>query len=57
MPGHPAPVTFAGAQGALIGLEQANVRIPRSLKGVNRDVAVVSSVDGVVANTVKINIK
>jgi uncharacterized protein (TIGR03437 family) len=52
-----ADVTFAGAQGALIGLDQANVRIPRSLKGVNRDVDVVLSVDGVVANTVKINIK
>jgi uncharacterized protein (TIGR03437 family) len=52
-----AEVLFAGAQGSLVGLDQINLRIPRGLKGVNRDVDVVLTVDGVTANTVKINIK
>jgi len=51
-----AEVLFAGQQG-FVGLDQINLRIPRSLKGVNRDVDVLLTVDGVAANTVKLNIK
>ncbi|MBI1761107.1 MAG: PQQ-dependent sugar dehydrogenase [Acidobacteria bacterium] len=51
-----APVTFAGAQGSLIGVDQANLSIPRSLIG-RGDVDVVLTVDGQVANTVRVNIR
>jgi uncharacterized protein (TIGR03437 family) len=51
-----AEVLFAGAQGALIGLDQVNLRIPRSLVGRGEvDVALV--VDGKPANTLRVNIK
>ena len=54
--GTPAEVTFAGDQGGFVGLDQANIRIPRSL--LNRgEVDVVLMVDGQPANTVRINIK
>lgn len=54
--GRSAEVSFAGAQGNLVGLDQANVRIPRTLIGRgNANVAL--SVDGETANTVMINIK
>jgi uncharacterized protein (TIGR03437 family) len=49
-------VQFAGAQGTLVGLDQANVRIPRSLAG-RGEVDVVITVDGKAANTVRINIR
>jgi uncharacterized protein (TIGR03437 family) len=49
-------VQFAGAQGLFAGLDQANVRIPRSLAG-RGDVNVVFTVDGKTANTVTINIR
>jgi uncharacterized protein (TIGR03437 family) len=51
-----AQVLFAGAQGDLAGLDQANIVIPRSLAG-RGNVDVVLSVDGKTANTVSINIK
>src|SRR5204863_442930 len=51
-----APVTFAGAQGGFIGLDQINARLPRSLIG-KSDVDVVLSVDGKAANAVKIAVK
>ncbi|MDQ3013791.1 MAG: hypothetical protein M3X11_24190, partial [Acidobacteriota bacterium] len=51
-----AEVLYAGPQGDFVGLDQSNVRIPRSLKG-RGEVDVVMTVDGKTANTVKINIK
>jgi uncharacterized protein (TIGR03437 family) len=47
---------FAGPQGSLVGLDQVNLSIPRGLIG-RGEVDVVLSVDGVVTNTVRINIK
>jgi uncharacterized protein (TIGR03437 family) len=49
-------VLFAGAQGDLAGLDQANLRIPRTLAG-RGEIDVVLRVDGKAANTVKINVK
>lgn len=51
-----AETLFAGKQGGLAGVDQVNLRIPRSLIG-RGDVDVVLTVDGVVANTVRINLK
>ncbi len=54
--GTAADVSYAGEQGGFVGLDQANIRIPRSL--LNRgEVDVVLMVDGQPANTVRINIK
>jgi uncharacterized protein (TIGR03437 family) len=51
-----ADVSFAGPQGSLTGVDQVNVRIPRSLIG--RGLADVTlTVDGVAANIVQVNIK
>lgn len=50
-----AEVQFAGAQGDLAGLDQANIFIPRSLAGRGL-VNVVLTVDGKPANTVQLNI-
>ena len=51
-----APVLYAGPQNGFKGLDQLNVRIPASLK--NRgEVDVVLSVDGQLANTVKIAVR
>lgn len=54
--GATAEVTFAGAQGDFVGLDQANIRINRSLMG-RGDVDVVMTVDGQTTNTVRVNIK
>ncbi len=54
--GTAAEVTFAEAQGQFIGLDQINVRIPRSLKG-RGEVDVVVTVYNQRANVVKVNIK
>jgi uncharacterized protein (TIGR03437 family) len=51
-----AQVPFLGPQGALVGLDQANVLIPRSLAG-RGEVDVVFTVDGKAANTVKVAVK
>ncbi len=51
-----AEVLYAGAQGGFIGLDQANVRLPRSLIG-RGEVNVVLTVAGKTANTVTIKIK
>jgi uncharacterized protein (TIGR03437 family) len=51
-----ASVLFAGAQGALAGLDQANILLPRSLAG-RGPVDVVFSVAGKSANTMQINIR
>ena len=50
-----APVGYAGAQG-LVGLDQINVELPRSLVG-KGEVDVLLTADGKIANTVRINIK
>ena len=51
-----ANVLYAGAQGVLAGLDQANLRLPRSLIG-RGEVEVVLTVDRKPANTVKVSIK
>ncbi len=51
-----APVTYAGAQPSLIGVDQINVQLPRSLAG-KGEVDVVVTVDGKIANTANVNIK
>lgn len=51
-----AEVFYAGAQGVFVGLDQLNVRLPRSLKG-RGEVDIVLLVDGKAANTVRVNIK
>ncbi len=51
-----AEVLYVGAQGDLVGLDQANVRIPRSLAG-RGEVNVVLSVDGLAANVITVNVK
>jgi uncharacterized protein (TIGR03437 family) len=51
-----AEVQFAGAQGDLAGLDQANIVIPRSLAGRAMVIDVVLTVDGKPANTVQLNI-
>lgn len=50
------PVDFAGAQGDFDGLDQVNVRLPRSLIG-RGEVDVVLTVDGRTANTVRVSIQ
>jgi len=51
-----APVSFAGAQGSFIGLDQVNLMVPRSLVG-RGEVDVALTVDGKTANTVRVQIK
>lgn len=50
------PVEFAGAQGSLIGVDQVNLPIPRSLIG-RGEVDVILTMDGQTANVGRINIK
>jgi uncharacterized protein (TIGR03437 family) len=50
------PVSFAGAQGTLAGLDQVNVQLPRSLAG-RGEVDVVLMADGKTANVVQVNFK
>jgi uncharacterized protein (TIGR03437 family) len=54
--GAAAELSFAGAQGSLTGLDQANLRIPRNLAG-RGNVDLNFTVDGQTANTVTLNIK
>lgn len=51
-----APVSFAGAQGGFVGLDQINARLSRSLIG-KGEVDVVLIVDGKAANIVKVSFK
>jgi len=51
-----APVTFAGAQGALVGLDQVNLLLPRSLAG-RGEVNVALMVENQPGNAVKISVK
>lgn len=50
------PVLFAGAQGAYVGLDQVNVPVPLSLRG-SGQTDLVLTVDGQIANTVRVNIQ
>ena|GEM_PF-6135213 len=54
--GEDAQVLYAGAQGGLVGTDQINLLLPRSLIG-RGEVDLVLTVDGLTANTVKIQIK
>jgi uncharacterized protein (TIGR03437 family) len=54
--GQVCQLDYAGAQGFYIGLDQLNILLPQSLRG-RGDADVVITVDGKVANTVKVNIK
>jgi uncharacterized protein (TIGR03437 family) len=54
--GEDAQVLYAGPQGNFVGLDQVNVRVPRSLIG-RGEVDIVLTVDGKTANTVKANIR
>jgi uncharacterized protein (TIGR03437 family) len=56
MGGTPVTVAYAGAQGSLVGVDQLNVEIPRSLIG-RGEIDVVFTLNGKTANTVKINVK
>ncbi|MBI1760370.1 MAG: hypothetical protein HYR56_02945, partial [Acidobacteria bacterium] len=51
-----AEVSFAGAQGDLVGLDQVNVAVPRTLIG-RGEVDIVLTVDGKATNVVRVNIK
>jgi len=51
-----AQVLYAGAQGGFVGLDQVNLRVPRSLIG-RGEVDITLTIDGKVANTVKAGIK
>ncbi|HZS09589.1 MAG TPA: SBBP repeat-containing protein [Blastocatellia bacterium] len=54
--GADAEVLYAGEQGGFSGLDQINLRIPRSLTG-RGEVDVALTVDGKTANAVKVSIK
>ncbi|HMV86690.1 MAG TPA: kelch repeat-containing protein [Blastocatellia bacterium] len=54
--GASAEVVYAGVQGDFAGLDQINLRLPRSLAG-RGDVDVQVMADGLAANTVKVNVK
>ncbi len=51
-----AEVSFAGAQGDFVGLDQVNVRVPRSLAG-RGEVNVLLTVEAQMANAAPVNIK
>jgi uncharacterized protein (TIGR03437 family) len=53
--GQAAEVQYAGPQGGFAGLDQVNIRVPRSLAG-RGDVDVVLTVDGKTANTVTVRV-
>lgn len=48
-------VTYAGAQGDFVGLDQVNIRIPRNLMG-RGEVDILITVDGQAANLVRVSI-
>ena len=54
--GADTPVVFVGAQGDLVGLDQINLRLPRSLAGRGL-VDVALTADGMAANTVQLEIR
>jgi uncharacterized protein (TIGR03437 family) len=54
--GEAAEVLYAGPQGDFVGLDQINLRLPRSLAG-RGEVGITLLVDGKPANTVQVHIK
>ena len=50
------PVSYAGPQGAFVGLDQVNVQLPASLAG-SGDVPVILTVAGKQANTARMTFK
>lgn len=54
--GTDAPVEYAGPQGDYVGLDQLNIRLPRTLIA-RGEVDVVLTVDGLQTKTVRVNIK
>ena len=54
--GVPVDVSYAGATNPFVGLDQLNLKLPRSLAG-RGDVDIVVRVDGKVANTVRVTIR
>ncbi len=54
--GIPAQVLYAGPQGGLVGVDQLNLLLPRSLAG-KGDANINVTIDGHNLNTVKVNIK
>ena len=54
--GAASEVFYAGPQGGFVGLDQANIRIPRSIAGRGL-VDIVMRADGRTANTVQIQVK
>jgi uncharacterized protein (TIGR03437 family) len=54
--GADASVIFAGAQGGFVGLDQVNVRVPRSLAGA-KEVDLILTVDGKQVNTARVSIR
>ena len=50
------PLAYAGAQGSFVGLDQANILLPRALIG-RGEVDVTLSVDGKLSNVVRVNFK
>ncbi len=51
-----AEVTYSGPQGSLIGLDQVNVRLPRSLAG-RGEVNILYTTDGKTANVVTVSVR
>ena len=49
-------VLYAGDQGFYAGVDQVNIRLPRSLSG-SGEIPIAINVDGIAANPIKINIK
>jgi len=54
--GTPATVTYAGAQGGFVGLDQINVQIPANVKAAGESNFLVT-VDGVTANAITVVLK
>jgi uncharacterized protein (TIGR03437 family) len=54
--GEPVPVSYAGAQGNLFGVDQVNIEVPRALTG-RGEMDFVISINGQESNAVKVNLK
>jgi uncharacterized protein (TIGR03437 family) len=54
--GTPVSVQYAGPQGTFVGLDQLNIALPASLTG-RGEADLVLTIDGQIANTIRVNIK